>query len=263
MFGIENEMYDQMLFLRDTYRLRGIKAEFEAEGSSFKDLVRLRRLTEKAGIPLFLKIGGVEAVRDIKDSLELGVDGLIAPMVESRFGLKKFIDAYKGVYGSHKIRLAINIETKNAIEQIEGILELAAGFIDSVTLGRTDLSASYLDEAVTPDCAFVASLMRYVGARAKAFGLSFTVGGSISAATVAGFRIDPGIAQDVECIETRKVILARESMLSCPEALEEALRLEELYILSKKEIGDIMIEAELARLAKLSARSLRGLPVPA
>ncbi len=263
MFGVENELYDQMLFLRDTYGLRGIKAEFEAEGSSFTDLARLRRLTEKAGVRLFLKIGGVEAVRDIKDSLELGVDGLIAPMVESRFGLKKFIEAYKGVYGSHKVSLAINIETKGAIEQIEGILELAAGFIDGVTLGRTDLSASYLDEAITPDSAFVACLLRLVGARARVHGLSFTVGGSISGATVAGFRIDPGMVEDAECIETRKVILPRESMLSGPEALEEALRFEELYILSKKEIGDIMLESELARLAKLRARRLSGLPVPA
>ena len=116
---------------------------------------------------------------------------------------------------------------------------------------------------MTPDCAFVAGLLRLVGARARAHGLSFTVGGSISGATIAGFHIDPGIVEDVECIETRKAILSRESMLSGPEALEEALRFEELYILSKKEIGDIMIEAELKRLTKLSERSLRALPVPA
>jgi hypothetical protein len=74
-------MYYQLCKLRDEYDLQGIKAEFEAEGSSFRDLMRLRRITSKAGVKLYLKIGGVEAVRDIIDSIELGVDGLIAPMV--------------------------------------------------------------------------------------------------------------------------------------------------------------------------------------
>ena len=94
MFGFEQKLVDQLVRLREEYDLQGIKAEFETEGSSFRDLVRLRRITDKLNVSLYLKIGGVEALRDIKDSLEIGVDGLIAPMVESQFGLKKFLDYY-------------------------------------------------------------------------------------------------------------------------------------------------------------------------
>ena len=78
--------------------MQGVKAEFEAEGSSFRDLVRLRSFADKLNIPQFLRIGGPEANRDIKKSLEIGVNGLIAPIVESSFGLKKFIDAVKIIY---------------------------------------------------------------------------------------------------------------------------------------------------------------------
>ena len=95
MYRLESSMYQQLCKLRDEYNLQGIKAEFEAEGSSFRDLMRLRRLTSKAGVKLYLKIGGVEAVRDIKDALEIDVDGLITPMVESKFGAKKFYDSLK------------------------------------------------------------------------------------------------------------------------------------------------------------------------
>ena len=77
MYSLEKKLYEQLCFLRDVYDLQGIKAEFEAEGSSFRDLMRLRRLTSKVGVKLYLKIGGVEAIRDIKDAIEIDVDGLI------------------------------------------------------------------------------------------------------------------------------------------------------------------------------------------
>ncbi|ENF1157127.1 hypothetical protein ABQH31_000776 [Campylobacter coli] len=66
MYKMENRLYDQLCKLRDEYGLHGVKAEFEAEGSSFRDLMRLRRLTSKAGVKLFLKIAGVEPIGILK-----------------------------------------------------------------------------------------------------------------------------------------------------------------------------------------------------
>ena len=93
MYKSEALLFDQLKFLKNVYNIQGIKAEFEAEGSSYRDVNRLQRLCGKLGVPVHLKIGGVEAVRDIKDATELGVSGLIAPMVESEFAAKKFLDA--------------------------------------------------------------------------------------------------------------------------------------------------------------------------
>jgi hypothetical protein len=118
MFGLEQKLFDQLIRLKEEYDLQGIKAEFEAEGSSFRDLVRLRRITDKLGVPLYLKIGGVEALRDVKDSLEIGVDGLIAPMVESAFGLKKFIEGVASIYKNTDVHLSINIETRQAVANL-------------------------------------------------------------------------------------------------------------------------------------------------
>ena len=143
MFELEQKLFDQLIRLKENYDLQGIKAEFEAEGSSFRDLVRLRRITDKLDVSLYLKIGGVEALRDIKDAMELGVDGLIAPMVESPFGVMKFVGATESIFGQRKLFKSINVETLTAVEQLDDILEIARGKIDNVTIGRTDLSLSH------------------------------------------------------------------------------------------------------------------------
>lgn len=254
MYSIEKKVFEQLVMLKDKFNLQGIKAEFEAEGSTLRDIMRLRRLTDKADINLFLKIGGVEAVRDIKDSLEVGVDGLIAPMVETKFGVKKFFESYKNIYKDHRIHLSINIETRNAIEEIDSILDFAKDKIDNITIGRTDLSASYFSQDVAPDGDLVSGLLKDIGTKVHEKGLMLTVGGSISTETIEKFKQNPSCIEYVKNIETRKVILPKEVAVGSNKAIREALRFEELYILSKKEFSDLFIEAEVSRLVKLTRR---------
>ena len=63
IFQLDKELASQLVRLREDFSLCAVKAEFEAEGASFRDLVRLRRITIQQGIPLYLKIGGAEAIR--------------------------------------------------------------------------------------------------------------------------------------------------------------------------------------------------------
>lgn len=255
MFGIEIKLYEQLCKLKDTYNLQGIKAEFEAEGSSFRDLMRLRRLTSKAGVKLYLKIGGVEAVRDIKDALEIDVDGLIAPMVESKFGAKKFYDSLNKVYGDHKIHTTLNLETKNAMEQLDEILEFANGKFDSITIGRSDLTASYFDRDIKPDSDFTFELLQKIGKKIKNANLTLTVGGSVSAKTVEKIKTQyQDLQETIYKLETRKVILPIKVFVEQENAIKEALKFEELYILSKKEFNDVQISSEIARLTELKRR---------
>ncbi|MDC0206573.1 aldolase/citrate lyase family protein [Nitrospinae bacterium] len=180
IFGLEKKLVDQLKLLKEEFNLQSIKAEFETEGSSFRDLVRLRRITGKLGVALYLKIGGVEAVRDIKDSLEAGVDGLVAPMVESRFGLKKFFDAVDSIYKNKDIHLSINIETQQAVANLDSILELGVeGNLDNVTVGRTDLSQSYFDPMIQPDSLFIFDLIENLSFKTQASRLTLTIGGSV------------------------------------------------------------------------------------
>ncbi len=255
MYKLENDMYQQLCKLRDEYDLQGIKAEFETEGSSFRDLMRLRRLTSKAGVKLYLKIGGVEALRDIKDALEIDVDGIIAPMVESKFGAKKFYDSLKKVYGEYKVHTTLNLETKNAINQLDEILDFANGKFDNITIGRSDLTASYFDKEIRPDSNSTFELLQNIGQKVKNANLTFTVGGGVSAKTIDKINtqyID--LKEIIYKLETRKVILPTKLFVEKENTIKEALKFEELYILSKKEFSDIQIGSDIARLTELKRR---------
>ena len=50
--------------------LVGIKTSFEDEGATFHETIRLKEICNQARTKITLKIGGPEAVRDLKDLTE-------------------------------------------------------------------------------------------------------------------------------------------------------------------------------------------------
>ena len=68
----------------------GVKTSFEDEGAHPINVYKLRSITNKAGLDLTVKIGGVEAKTDFNLAIDIDVDGVVAPMVESEFALSKF-----------------------------------------------------------------------------------------------------------------------------------------------------------------------------
>ena len=96
-------------------------------------------------VPMTIKIGGAEARQDIRTMVQLKVDCILAPMIESAYALTKFVEAVVSIgeeYG-HIPKLAFNLETISAIQNLDSILESDAFVkIDRVTIGRDDLSQS-------------------------------------------------------------------------------------------------------------------------
>ena len=88
--------------------LIGIKTSFEDEGALFNETVRLKEVCNQAKTKLTLKIGGPEAIRDIKDAMIIGVKGMVAPMVESELGLKKFVLAARNNIGSDSLSTIVS-----------------------------------------------------------------------------------------------------------------------------------------------------------
>jgi 4-hydroxy-2-oxoheptanedioate aldolase len=254
-FLLEGRLRDQLKKLKEEFGIIGIKAEFEAEGSSYDDVVRLRHLTGQIGkIPLHVKIGGVEAVRDIIDCLEIGVDGIIAPMVESAFGAKKFITAVEGLGAVDILQCSINIETKNSLTELKNILHVVHGVVNNITIGRSDLSSSYMDESIDPNSIFITKQSISIAKSAKNHGYSTTMGGNINLNTVKLFSEIPELKQLFKCVETRKVIIPSKIFTDNPVVLQEALKFEEMYILTKKEYLDRRLKSELNRLTGLKTR---------
>lgn len=255
MYGMEQDLYAQLVRLKDRFGIEFVKAEFEAEGASFRDVVRLRRLTAQAGVGLILKIGGCESVRDLRDAVELGADGLVAPMIESPFALSKFWEACNKVFRTgRRPRLAFNVETKTCVDNLAAILDYAAGKMDGFTLGRTDLAASYFDPFVTPDSEFLLAEIERITLTARSRGWEVWMGGSLSQKSAAVLASRPILRAQISRLETRKVVIPSSAVFESPEVVAEALKLEELYLLSRQEILEDSLMEDRQRLKVLTAR---------
>jgi hypothetical protein len=164
--------------------LIGIKTSFEDEGASFDETIRLKEICNQAGTKLTLKIGGPEAIRDMKDALIIGVKGMISPMIESPFGLKKFIEATKKHIPEdslNTIQIGINIETITAIHAISSILSIPeSNNLYSVTVGRVDLVSSMEKNRDYVNNLEIYNMVKTVFSEAKNKNLKLCLGGAIS-----------------------------------------------------------------------------------
>ena len=116
-----------------------LKAEFESEGTRFSELLRLKEIANGANIPMVVKIGGCEAIRDLLDCKDLRISNIVAPMIESKYAASKFVQAINRVYKDEKFKpkTYVNIETKTGLENFDEIvLELKNNVSESFRLWR-------------------------------------------------------------------------------------------------------------------------------
>ena len=170
--------------LVENYGLVGMKTSFEDEGASFNEVLRLKEICNQSKTKVTLKIGGPEAIRDIKDSMIIGVKGLVAPMVESEFGLTKFINAvnnYLPVEVVSSLQLNVNIETITAVSNIDKILSnKQAEALYGVTLGRVDLVSSMGLNRNSVNSEDIYNIAHNVFEKTKKLGAKACVGGAVS-----------------------------------------------------------------------------------
>jgi len=168
----------------ENHGLIGIKTSFEDEGALFNETVRLKELCNQSNTKLTLKIGGPEAIRDIKDSLIIGVKGIVAPMVESEFGLKKFIQASTSYIPEDVIsgiNLNINVETITAVNNIDKMLNTQEiNKLYGITIGRVDLVSSMGKDRSYVNSDEVYNMTKTVFCKIKEKGLKLCLGGAIS-----------------------------------------------------------------------------------
>jgi len=215
MNKLERKMVDALKDLKENYHVEGVKAEFEAEGTRLEEALRLKEVCMKAGLGLTLKIGGGEALRDMYECRVIGVERLVAPMIESAYALKKFLAAVKLAFPPEEredIVFAVNIETISACKAFDEMLTMSGiELLNGVVMGRVDLTGSLglnRDDINSPH---VFAVTRDLLVKAKTKSLETAVGGGVSAHSLPFFRDLPVVTFDR--YETRKVIF------SCPEAL--------------------------------------------
>ena len=250
----ERKMLEILKSLKNEHNVLAIKAEFEAEGSRTDELVKLNEIVFRADMNLFIKIGGCEAVRDLDQCKLLGASGIMAPMIETPFAMKKFVGAAKKVYGDEisDVEWIINAETKTCRENFDDILAEGKGFLNTISIGRVDLSGSMglTRDVINGKEVFEAA--QFFAQKAKAAGVVVGFGGGISFDAIEFIQSMKGLAQK---FETRKVVFKYDDNADRLKAgILKAMEFEVLYLQNKCEFYDRMANEDKVRMQMLTER---------
>lgn len=256
MIKSEKMMFEVLKKLRDEFGVKAVKAEFEAEGSRTDELVKLNEIVFRANLDMFIKIGGCEAVRDIDQCLLLGAKGIMAPMIETPFAMEKFISAACKVYSDEErkdLEFIINAETKTMHANIDEIYAKGRGFLNTVVIGRVDLSASLGIPRSSINNEQMVEAVRSILIKSKEYGYICGIGGDISNIEAAPFI--EKLEAYIDRIETRKIIFDLKNVKNrLKEAIALAIEFEYHYLKNKHSFYARMANEDMDRIVKFEQR---------
>ncbi len=246
----KSRLVESLRNLKTAHGASALKLSTEDAAMSLEQIRFWVRLSEGI-VPAVVKIGGPNARNDIRQLVASGVDGLIAPMVESAYGLENFIAAVRDFttpmqFG--RLMKHINIETETAVKQLDSILACPdIKWIDEITIGCSDLSQSLKKDRTDPA---VARLVKKTVRKIRAKNIGVSLGGGITPERIDDFLKD--VKPDK--FNTRIVTFDIDSPGSYRTAVEEALRFELLMLEHDSKMQFISRDEEKFRAAELKKR---------
>ena len=253
----EKKMFDILIELKERYNVFSVKAEFEAEGTRTDDLLRLYDIVRRSGLGLTIKIGGCEAIRDLIECKQLGVDRIVAPMIETDYSLKKFIGAIKHVYDENDIKntsFYMNLETITAYENIKDITKVIKGsVVGGYVFGRADFCGSLGLGSNDINNDEVLEYAKNVAQSCMDDDLEFVVGGGVSFDSLNFFKVLYPIR--LTSFETRKILFDKEIVnLDMRKGIQLAVSFELLYLENKRDYYQNVASEDLTRIEMLKKR---------
>jgi len=235
-----------------------IKISLEDEGLTFNQATKIACLTHQNNIPLNMKIGGVEAISDMRFAQNIGCKGCVAPMVESPYALHKFISSvYKNSFNFKN--LFVNIESKQAYLNIKDILNSSdATHLHGIVLGRTDFiqSFGYTKDKVDSDECLTMAIEIFSLAKNK--GLKTLMGGNMN---IKSFNFIKTLYEKnlLDYIETRnvKVKLSNGFLNNFEDNLSDMLELETEWLTHKYDNLIQLSKDDKKRLDNLKLRNIK------
>jgi 4-hydroxy-2-oxoheptanedioate aldolase len=256
---LERHMLESLIDLRENHYVVGIKAEFEAEGTRMEEALRLKEVITRAGLDLTIKIGGCEAIKDMYEARVIGVSKIVAPMIETPYALKKYVEATKLVFPddeANEVKYLINIETITGYRNVSDMIESPAfSSIHGIVLGRVDMTGSLgmTREDINADEIF--NIAQDLAQKALKHNFELVIGGGVSAQSLPFFKqLPPG---SLSRFETRKVIFDAPKALKDPNAdkgILKAVGFELMWLKNKRDFYGMIHQEDAKRIDMLESR---------
>lgn len=236
----EKILLDILKDLKENFNATSVKAEFETEGASFQEALSLKELTTRAGLNLTIKIGGCGSVKDLNEAKTIGANTIVAPMIESSYAAKKYIQSMELAFSKeeiNKIKFFINIETITGFKCLEEILNSDfSKNINGIVFGRTDMAGSLgLDKNAVNENE-ISNYAKEIGTQAKKYNKEFIIGGGISTQSLPFLRNLN--SETISSFETRKIVFDAKKALNNPnieEGIKKAIEFELVWLKNKRE----------------------------
>ena len=247
---LEFSIKESLRVLKIRHGAACVKLSTEDAGMSLEQIGFWAEICEGV-LPVIVKIGGPYARNDIKQLIEMGVDGLLAPMVESPYGLENFIEGVRDFTTPmqfNRLKKSINVETETAVKQLDKILASPdCRFIDEITIGCSDLSRSLKKNRHDKT---VFNCVKKTVEKIKTRGIGVSVGGGVTPDSIDEFlkKVQP------DKFNTRVVTFDVNLERDYRSIVEEALYFELLMLEHDSAAGFITRDEEKFRAAELKKR---------
>ncbi len=259
MNKLEKQMVETLKDLKANHHVLAIKAEFEAEGTRLEEAMRLKEVVTKAGLDMTIKIGGCEAMKDMYDAKVIGVNAIVAPMIESAYAMKKYVHATKLVFSEDErtdVEFYINVETKTGLDNLDDMMKQKEfNDIAGVVLGRVDMTGSLGLTREDINSEEIFKIAEIIATKMKKVGKKMTIGGGVSAHSLPFFKRLP--ANSLTKFETRKLIFSAPESLSDPntdKGILKAVGFELMWLKNKRDFYGTIFQEDAKRIVMLEER---------